>query len=504
MVISAGTAIQVVLDSNVSIMGTVTQPTIVGTDNQPTMEYSSEAHVTVTVPSKIPGRADLQITTDMASNMFMFAVGSSRVMPGVPAKFTFTPGSSLMTNQTQPPIPLSVDQLMPMLSLNFPDRSQMMLIIGRLVDDQLQPLANYTTRAFYNDAQISNVSPTGTDGSFTLLIPPLAVANNGVDNITIVMAPPQDLNVTPPANELPQFRSNPVQAKELSLETAVQPHQYTLPAFLPTTAQPPFPFIVMANDQPQAGVTVTFTMSQPVSPDGAAYFQASGVSDASGAVNVPLVLNPATASATYQVMIQGPADSTFGYAFQCIPALTVGLDPSGEPPAPFTFVLTPKVQLSGTISDSMAAPAVGARVTATQTSGVTACGTAATAPKPVQATSGKGGDYNMMVDPGSYQLDVDPPTSPMASWPRVTLSGPDNGVTLTGDMVRNITLPAPQFIEGYVDAPDGTPVPMADVQILEVFCREANCGPTQAPVTLAQVKTDASGTFQAVIPMTLP
>jgi len=393
---------------------------------------------------------------------------------------------------------------MPMVTLDFPDRSQMIVIIGKLLDDQLQPLVNYATRAFYGDAQVSNVSLTGYDGTFTLLIPPPALPNSGVDNITITMVPPQDLTVTPPANELPQFRSNPVQARELSMETAVEPHVYTLPAFLPTTAQAPFDFVVMANGQPQEGVSVQFTMNQAVTPDGVAYFQASGVSDANGVVHVPLVLNPATASATYQVMIQGPADSSFGYASQCSPAKTIGLDANGGSPAPFTFVLTPKVQLSGTISDNMAAPAVGARVTATQTGGVTDCGAAATAPKPVQVISGPGGEYTMKVDPGTYTLDVDQPSNSMVRWPRVTLSGGD-AVTLSNAMVRNIALPAAQFLEGFVYGPDGaTPVPMADVQILEVFCREANCGPTQAPVSLAQVKTDAMGMYQAVIPMTLP
>jgi hypothetical protein len=493
MITSTGDPLSVNLDANVSIMGTVMP--------QP-MLYSPEAHVAVTIPSAIPGRAGLQITTDMASDMFMFMVGASRVMPGVPATLTFTPGAS--ASQTQPPIPLPVDQLQPTLTLAFPTKEQLMPIIGQLVDDQNNPLVGYTVRAFYNDVLISNVAATASDGSFTLSIPPHTGPNEGPEDITFIMAPPLDTTMMPPAAELPQFRANPVEAKELSLETQVAPHVYTLPAFVPATAQPPFQFTVTANGQPQEGVTATFTMIQQASPDGNAYFQTSGMSDKDGLINVALVLGPGATPVNYQVMLQGPSDPTFQFASQCYPAVTVGLDPNGAAPAAVSFTLIPKVQLSGTVSDSMFAPAVGAMVTATQTSGSTLCGANATPPKPFQTISGSGGDYRMMVDPGTYVIDVDPPSNSMAGWPRLTLSGTD-GVTLSGAMVRNIMLPPAQFIEGHVYGSDGvTPIAMATLQFFDVFCKQAPCGPTQAPVSLAQVQSDATGKFQAVIPMTLP
>lgn len=505
MVTSTGDPVMVVLDSNVAIMGTVVPqpmmaPQVMAQQMTTQLKYSSEAHVAVSIPSSIPGRADLQITTDMASNAFMFTVGSSRAMPGVPAVLTFTPGAT--ASQSQPPIPIQVTQLQPVLMVDFPTIDEILVIRGQLVDPQGIGLFGYVARAFYKGVQVSNGSPTSSDGTFGLLIPQNAVANGGADNITLTMTPPPNQAVSPPAVDLPQFRSIEVQAKELALETAVQPQSYTLPVFAPAMNQPPFQFLVIANGQPQKGVSVTFTMNQPIAPNGSAYFQTSSVSDASGIVSVYLVAGTTDQPISYQVMVQGPADATFGYASQCNPALPISLDASGNPPLPaVTFTLAPRVQLSGTVSDAMAAPAVDATVTATQTGGVTDCGVDATAPQPFSTTSGSGGDYKMLVDPGSYTIDVDPP--PMASWPRVTLSGTD-AVTLTAAMVRNITLPAGQFVEGYVYAPDGAAIPTANVEIFDVFCKEAPCGAVQAPVSLAKMQTDPTGKFQAVIPMTLP
>ena len=491
-----GSRVPVVFDATTLVSGTVVPL------SPPTTMYSADAHVQVTIPSRLPGRADQQITTEMAMNQFMFGVGSSR-LGTVTATFLFTPGST--NSQSQPPIPLSA-QLEPTLQFTFPPSDQMTVIHGQLVDDQHNPLAGYLARALARGPQgqqVSNTFPTLSDGTFALLIPPDAVPPAN-DAIVLTLTPPAKTLVPPSDNQpattivdLPQFVSGPVPLKTLA--TSTTPSVYVLPAFIPATAQPPFSFAVAAEGEPQSGVSMRFTMNVALSTGGTAFYQASATSDSSGLVNVPLVPGTVTQPVSYQVMIQG-RDAMFKYASQCNPALAWNFDAAGNPPLPVTFTMTPKVQLSGSVSDSMSAPAVNAQVVATQISGVTDCGSDATAPPAASSKTGAGGEYTLRLDPGTYRIEVDPPPSTMVNYPRTILDGAD-AVTVSSTVVHNIPLPPGNVAMGVVVAPDGvTPVPMASVEIFEVFCREANCGAVQAPVSLAQVTTDDMGNFQTVLP----
>jgi len=496
-----GESVPLTLDPT-ALVSAIVQPAM-----PPTM-YSSDAHVQVTIPSRMPGRAAQQITTDMAMDQFTFGVGRSR-LDTVTATFLFTPGTT--SAQGQPPIPLSAP-LAESLSFTFPTNDQMTVIHGQLVDDQNTPLAGYVARALYQGPQgqqVSNTFPTLSDGTFALLIPPGAVPAMN-DAITLTMTPPAKSamsGATPTFDStqqgttttvvgLPQFVSDPVSLKSFAAQTV--PPVYVLPSFIPATAQLPFLFTVLAEGQPQSGVSVRFTMNLGLSGGGTAYYQASAISDAAGVVSVPLIPGTADKPISYQVMIQG-RDAAFNYASQCNPAFPISLDANDAVPPPFTFMLRPKVQLSGTVSDSMSAPAVNAVVSATQISGVTDCGMDATPPPVVSSKTGSGGYYTLALDPGTYRIEVAPPPSAIVNYPRTVLDGAD-AVTVSGALVHNIPLPAGNVAMGTVYAPDGTPVPMASVEIFEVFCREANCGAVQPPVSLTQVTTDAMGRFQTVLP----
>ena len=496
-----GASVPLNLDSTAMVSATV-QPAVL-----PTM-YSSDAHVQVTIPSRMPGRAAQQSFVEMAMDQFTFNVGASR-LGTVTGGFLFTPGTT--SAQGQPPIPLSAP-LTETIAFTFPTNDQMTVIHGQLVDDQNNPLAGYLARALYQGPQgqqVSNTFPVLSDGTFALLIPPGAVPTAN-DTITLTMTPPAKTvmsSSTPPAGstqqattsivDLPQFVSGPVSLKSLTTQTP--PPVYVLPAFTPATAQFPFSFIVVADGQPQSGASIRFTMNAPLPGGGTAYYQASATSDITGTASVLLVPGTVDQPISYQVMIQG-RDATFGYASQCNLAYPISLDANGNLPAPAVFTLLPKVQLSGTVSDSMSAPAVNAVVSATQTSGVTDCGMDATPPPVASTKTGSGGYYTLLLDPGTYRLEVDPPPSAMVNYPRTVLDG-TSAVTLGAALVHNIPLPAGNVAMGQVFAPDGvTPIPMASVEIFEVFCREANCGAVQPPVSLALVTTDSTGSFQTVLP----
>lgn len=485
-----GDGVSLTADATATISGMV-QP-----QTTSTLPYSTEAHVVVTLPSRIPGRPALQVATpEMVMNKFTFGLGSSRV-DTVVGTFDFLPGTA--SSQSQPPIPLTA-MIEPYLSFTFPAKDEMTVIRGQLVDDQGRPLGGYLARAFSvaQGAQISNTLPTSAvDGSFGLLIPPGAVPA-GSDAVTLTLTPPADTALSPPVVDLPQFVSVQTSLAQLAAETQVAPHVYVLPAFAPSSAQPQFSFLVLGDDgQPKSGLTIQFVMTTAVSADGSAKFQASATSDGSGMVKVSLVAGTPTNPLSYEAIVQAPSDGSSGSGVQCIPALPIFVDPTGGLSPPITITLAPKVQLSGTISDSLSAPAVGATVKAMRTSGMAGCPDAMS--PAVSTTSGSGGDYRLLVDPGTYTIDVDPP--PKATYPRVTL----DGVTVSTALVRNIMLPEGQVAMGTVLGPDGAPIAGASVELFKSFCKEAACGATQPPVSLAKVQTDAQGGFQAVVPATLP
>jgi hypothetical protein len=257
--------------------------------------------------------------------------------------------------------------------------------------------------------------------------------------------------------------------------------------------------LVTANGEPQNGVTAHFHTVIPSSTGGAATFDAAAVSNEQGLIEVALIPGTAADPRIYAVAIEGPTDPKYMYAPLCIPTLAVNVGDDGAPLALPPVTLTQRFQLSGSVSDSKAAPASGATVKATQmaTGGVDAtCGGGASAPSFSTITDANG-NYFLLVDPGTYQLDVDPPA--MAAWPRLTDA---TGVIVSHPTVYPISLPAGQAVEGTVVASDMvTPLGLAKITIFQVFCDSPPCSGFPPPVVLAQTQSDINGAFATVLPL---
>ena len=136
-------------------------------------------------------------------------------------------------------------------------------------------------------------------------------------------------------------------------------------------------------------------------------------------------------------------------------------------------------------------------VTATQETSDNAACTSAT-PAPASATTDANGMFALALDPGTYQIDYDPPTGSAA--PRFTEYGYKIGgpALVTHDM----TLPPGAAVAGTVVAPDGkTPLPSATVRLFEVRCTGADCtGPNRtAPALRAVAVTDGNGSFRVAV-----
>jgi len=117
-------------------------------------------------------------------------------------------------------------------------------------------------------------------------------------------------------------------------------------------------------------------------------------------------------------------------------------------------------------------------------------------------TTDASGKYTLMVEPGSYRVDVEPSAS--SPWPRLTEDG-DLAVVVLQDTVHPIALPAGEVVEGTVTASDqSTPMPGASVTVFDVSCRSVPCEGTMSPSVLAKGITDMTGTFRLVVTKATP
>lgn len=473
-VMLTGGPLSLAADDKTIVTGTVTSDATL---------FASEAHVKVTMPSRIPGRPDLEISSEMAMNMFTFTVAQGRVGTDTTAQFRFTPGTAA---QFQPPVTLSLPLVSP-ITTPFPAKMDLIAVNGQLVDKDGRPFVgdSYRTQLSYQRGLVSNVIPTDATGTFRLLVPPDSTPPQPDDLVTLTIG-------TADNTETLQFvTSPPVSLRALAAATKASPRIFIMPDHLTPV---PAALHVTAGGKDQEGVTVRFRAEIPAPPYGNAVYQRWGDTDAQGLVQVPLIPGPAGAPVSYQISIQAPTDAR--YASRCVPDVAVELNSAAAlaPLPPLDLDLKPT--LSGNVRDNTDAPVAGARVTATQIAPAATCAEAggATVSPPTDAA----GNYLLNLDPGTYRIEVTPP--PNSSWPRRIEDGTD-AVTVSHNRVHPIALAAGEMVGGVITASDGqTLLGDTKVTIWAVFCRSAPCVGTPPPEVLAQTTTDMFGNFSAVIP----
>lgn len=450
--------------------------------------FPREAHVQVTIPSRIPGQTPLQLGTEMANNMFTFSLAQDRIRMDTEASFLFTPGT---TAQDRPPV-LVPAPLATAIELTFPAKTELIAVNGQIVDSNGTPFTGdgYRAQLSHERRLVSNVIAPDVMGIFRLLVPPKGQLEDINDLVTLTIG-----TADSPMDE-PQFVSSPeISLATLAAETKDRPRVFVMPEHLPATLAS---LHVTGNGRDQAGVTVRFRTEIDAPAYGKAVYQRTAMTDAQGYAYVPLIPGPVGAPLLYQIALQGPADDTYRYSSRCLPDVPVALDETGALPALAPIALDPKFSLSGSVRDSTEAPVMGARVIATQITPSTACSDPdLLGSNPVSAPTDAMGNYYLYVDPGTYRLEVTPP--PSSAWPRMTEDGA-GAVTVVHNVVHPIELPAGEAVEGTVMASDGTLLPDSKVSILSAVCQSVPCPAGTETVVLAEATTDAAGYFKAIIP----
>ena len=448
---------------------------------------AGNSHITATLETAIPGHADLQIEPDWYTpsgagtpQPFSLTVPASAI--GQNATFRITPLPP--RDAAQPPITIQV-KLAPVLALTYTNDSD--YVTGRLVTPSQVLQTGFAARAFEAGQLVSNVYSLDNDGGFRLNIPSEATGRPVTVDIT-----PSKSQYTTPRFVTPTITVHGnFNLGDLTLPTVANSNLYRLRVLGP-------------DQQPVAGAAVRVRTIIGSAASGVADFLRDGTSDMNGNVDLPLLPGTASNAQIYDVSVIPPPSSPLGVA--CMTGLAItssGLSPggAGDPPLVTSLVLPPKASLSGTIlaADGAAVPWVTISATRTEPDPAAGCASSIVAP-PASTFSQTNGAFQLLVDPGTYRIDYDPPAG--APVPRLTTT--DVKVVTGDNPMGTVPMLAGELITGLVHDTAGLPLSFVGVRFFDVACNSQDTcyGKNRVePILRAETHTDSDGTFRAVVPM---
>jgi hypothetical protein len=452
------------------------------------------ANVTLTVPPAIPGRPDRTFETRAVLDPQKRSLVATM---STPANVTYRGGGVIRLV----PIPPN-DDTSPPRSFNVGGASSFAFSIdatdvplrGRLLDAMGMPIPpGFVARAL-QDGVVSNVAPVDSrTGAFTIAIP-----------VSTTIRPVQVQFVPQGSDDgHPSF---------LSSERVLSPNGTypNLDVIMPTYISVPNAFsLTIAGDaegEPPISGALVRAVSTLSGPDGQACtdtgscrFVRDDITDDQGLAVLSLLPGTAAQLRDYEVAVVPPASSKFQTLCRRISILAGGN--GGSPPANVQLEprLVPRRRVfSGRVLDGKGAP-VGDVVIAATPGPAPAKGCAVTHPASATVvTESATGQFKLPLDPGTYQIDYDPPGG--SAVPRLTEL--DITMTATADIERDVRLPEARVVEGVVNGADRkTPLANATVRLYEVRCSGASCtGPDRlAPWLRGVARTDSNGRFRAVV-----
>jgi hypothetical protein len=440
------------------------------------------ANVVLTVPSLIVGRPDLVFEVPAAFDASSGSIGGSLVLPKAAigrasATLQLIPLSP--ADQQSPPASFSVTTaalLSEMLPTNIVQMS------GTVVSAiNAPPSATFVARAFLSGTQISNAPLTASDGSFQLLLAP----EPGGSLVTVELTP---LNQ---GGADPWYTSSPLDPTMNRTLASIMLPPYSSPNAFTVTVHS-----MSDAPDPVGGALVRAQAILDSSATGSIDFQAAGTTSLptanGGGGSVTLSLLPGTAKTAlpYDLTVVPPSSSA--YATRCIQAVGVTVGGTANAPSNLTSIgLLPRPILTGTVRDAAGLPVPNVAITATAGPGPTG-GCTNTPAVSSSIVADLNGNFMLPLDPGTFQLDYDPPAG--APVPRLT----ETSVVVPADAIQlthNVSLPEAALVEGTVLGPDGSVLPSATVRIFQT---------QPALLLLAQTVSDASGNFRAVVNANAP
>jgi hypothetical protein len=445
----------------------------------------SNASVVLTVPTAIPGRPDLtfQAPAAVGASASVISAALTVPQPALDHAATLALIPLAPADQQSPPFSFPVT-LTEMLGASIPGDG--FTISGTLLSAVgTAPTATFAARAYQNGVLVSNAPLTQSNGSaaaFRLLIPSAVTAS--AYPLTVVLMPQS------PAD--PWFFSSGIAPQASTPALSIM-----LPAYSNLNQ---FSVNVKGSDDARVSGALVHAESVVASNSlGSTQFTRDGLTDTNGIVSLSLLPGTAQMALNYKITVVPPGNSPFATPCDSTVGVTVGGSTGNAASAPTltTIMLSARPTLVGTVRDHQGYPLASVAITATQETADNANCTSAV-PAPASTTTAANGTFTLALDPGTYQLDYDPPTGSAA--PRFTEYGLRIGDAPA--LTHDTTLPQGVAVAGTVLAPDGvTRLASATVRLFEVRCQDTGCtGPSRiAPTLRAVTVTDGNGSFRVAV-----
>jgi hypothetical protein len=469
------------MDSQANVTATFTAPS-----NAP---VPAKATAILTVPSPIAGRPPLTFqapATVSSAGVLTASLTVPEKLIGIPVTLTLVPIPP--ADQQNPPYTFSTVLA---TSMQATIASDNFTIGGSLLTAVAQvPQTTFVAQAFQGGALVSNAPLTQqSNGSFQLVIPSAVLA----------VGLPLTVQLTPQSTTDPWFVSMPVAASDSA--------PFPMPILLAATNGPPNYFSLAVEDSSQGGVSGAVVQAQVtlgMNTYGSTLFSRTATTtDGTGGTTKGVATlslfsgSDMTTAFIYSFAVVPPANSPNATTCTASPVKVFGGGASASTAQALpAIVLNARTVLSGTVFDGDGSPMSNVAVAATPgPDPVPGCsGTPAAS---ASATTDVHGLFTLYLDPGTYQLDYDPP--PGSAAPRLT----EYGIVVGGgSLSHDVDLPVAGLFEGTVLAPDMTALPSATIRIYEPRCDGTDCTAPNppAPVLRAQALTDANGIFRVAVP----
>jgi len=416
-------------------------------------------------PGDIPG-LDYRFATVVHSGVDDQGDGFAlRVLPGRHYRGSFRPDDRDIPSFAFEVLPEQVET--GRLEVQLPAATDYVQLGGRLRAVDYTPVGGARIVALLADDSVAGVATTeGQRGQFAMTLPPgltsarlrISAPTDGIvfpDFVTDPLAPSTDLDITIP--ELP---------------AGIAPFDARVAVVAPDEE---------GDLTPMPGVTVTI-----VGDLGSGSLRRTGTTSADGVVSF-LALPGA-----YECLVTTAPDSPFaswhGY-----------VNLAGSPtellaPDPARIELRRRAPLVGTILDDRGEPVIGGEVHASRRVERGTGHVLAIAPPPFRTQISSDGRYQMLVDPGSYDVRVIP--SKMSGAPPVVLGGVVVGA---GGLDLPFYLPSPGLAHITVARPDGTYMPGVSVE-LYLPAAERRADEVEPPALLVRGTTGEQGFVDLLVP----
>jgi hypothetical protein len=447
-----------------------------------------ESHMVATVETAIPGYTDLTFEADSSASdgTYTFKVPAGAL--GQMTSFRMVPAPP--NDSAQPPVVVKA-RLAETINLSY--SSENYYITGKVVSMAQDARGPFTVRIFQGGQLVSDVTKVAMGSGIRAAVPVAVAFQNSGQPVTLELSV-----VIDDQGAVRRFSTRPFRVTA-NLDLG----DLTFPS-VPATATYRLRVIDPAQ-KPVGGAVVRAHADVSFDASGAVDFTRDGITDSNGYVDLTLVAGTSAAPRSYEVAVQPPAGSRFGSTctsgFLITDSTPTSGSGSGSGGIATSLSVPEKVTLSGTLLSADGVSVAGATIVATRI-GAGACGKAALVSPPATGTTDRNGSYQLMLDPGAYQFDYDPPAG--APVPRLT----EGQVTVTAgaNPERVVQMLPGALIKGAVQGPDGAALPLANVRFLEVTCvsSDACFGRNRVgPLLRGEAHTDADGTFRAVLPVQL-